>query len=250
MPQLSAQMTDLSQRLKHVIRRDLKLGEREAIDDDMPLVGGEFDLDSLDILMLVTSIEKEFGVKISSEHAGRDIFATVASLTDYIASQTQTREDGADTPNETTHVAHHHALTQLPHQPPFRFISRLTVHVPGQQAAGVWDVTGEEDFIAGHFPGRPLVPGVLIAEALAQLSGLIASTGGNANNVPMAGMLAQVNVRFREPVVPPAEVSLHSRSVRVADTLHQYEVCATVAERVVAEGELTLHLVPKTGDVS
>lgn len=70
--------------LAGILRVDLKLGPDVAIDQDMQLINGEYDLDSLDILLLVTSIEKKFGIKIPNEAVGRDAFETVGSLAAYI----------------------------------------------------------------------------------------------------------------------------------------------------------------------
>jgi acyl carrier protein len=70
--------------VKAVLRRDLKLGTDAQISDDMPLIGGEFDLDSLDILLLVTSIEKEFGVRMRDKEISRDAFKSVASLAAFV----------------------------------------------------------------------------------------------------------------------------------------------------------------------
>src|SRR5689334_1989101 len=72
------------QRVQTILRRDLKLGDNAAIPADMPFFGGDVDLDSLDILLLVTSIEKEFGVKIPSSAAGQEIFQNVDTLVRYI----------------------------------------------------------------------------------------------------------------------------------------------------------------------
>jgi acyl carrier protein len=73
-----------SDRIKAILRRDLKLPENAVIEDAMPLVGGQFDLDSLDILLLVTSVEKEFGIKIASEKIGREAFTSVATLSRFV----------------------------------------------------------------------------------------------------------------------------------------------------------------------
>ena len=72
----------------------------------------------------------------------------------------------------------------------------------GQSGEGVWTLTGKEPFFAGHFHGAPLVPGVLIAEALAQFSGLV-----GPSDVP-TGKLVHVDVRFDRPVAPPADIAL------------------------------------------
>ncbi len=75
------------ERIKTILRRDLKLGAAAAISDDMPLVGGELDLDSLDMLLLVTSVEKEFGIKIASGSIGREVFQSVGTLAQFIVNQ-------------------------------------------------------------------------------------------------------------------------------------------------------------------
>src|SRR3954469_12357591 len=76
----------LIERVKNILRRDLKLGPDAAIPDEMPFFGGDVDLDSLDMLLLVTSVEKEFGLRIPNEAVGRDVFESVATLTCYIAT--------------------------------------------------------------------------------------------------------------------------------------------------------------------
>lgn len=70
--------------VKDILRRDLKLGESFEITDDMPLVGSELDLDSLDFLMVVTSVEKDLGYKIPNDQIGPDIFTSVATLANHL----------------------------------------------------------------------------------------------------------------------------------------------------------------------
>ncbi len=71
-------------RLRGIMRRDLKLGPDAELPADLPLAGGEFDLDSLDLLMLVTSIEKEFGVRITEGSMGRDTFRSLDTLARFV----------------------------------------------------------------------------------------------------------------------------------------------------------------------
>src|SRR3954462_379015 len=72
------------ERVRTILRRDLKLGSDIQIADDMPFFGSDVDLDSLDMLLLVTSVEKEFGIKIPSEAVGREVFENVSTLAGYI----------------------------------------------------------------------------------------------------------------------------------------------------------------------
>ncbi len=128
-------------------------------------------------------------------------------------------------------------LAQLPHRDPFRFISRLTSLTPGKSGEAQWSLRGHESFFTGHFPGDPIVPGVLISEALAQLSGLVALHG--ANGAP-SGRLAHVDIRFDSPVRPPADILLKSALIRTMGRLSQFDVSASVDGIAVARGSLTL----------
>jgi 3-hydroxyacyl-[acyl-carrier-protein] dehydratase len=132
------------------------------------------------------------------------------------------------------------SLAMLPHQPPFRFLTALNVLESGVTGEGEWRVSGVEDFFRGHFPGAPLVPGVLIAEAMAQLSGLVWFAPAEIG----AARLAQVNVKVLSPVEPPATISLTARLTKHLGELAMFDVAAHVqrdAERIaVATGSVVL----------
>jgi len=76
--------TETMERIKALLRRELKLGDDAEVRDDTPLLGGEFDLDSLDVLLVVTSVEKEFGIKIPNEAVSQDAFVDVATLARFV----------------------------------------------------------------------------------------------------------------------------------------------------------------------
>ena len=76
--------TDTAVRIKALLRRELRLGDDADVRDDTPLLGGDFDLDSLDVLLLVTSVEKEFGIKIPNEAVGPEASATVTTLVRFV----------------------------------------------------------------------------------------------------------------------------------------------------------------------
>ena len=89
----------------------------------------------------------------------------------------------------------------LPHRPPFLFVDEVTALSPGQSASGRWNLTGDEWFFAGHFPGRPTLPGVLMCEAIAQVGAIALLTDERfAGKLPLFGGLD--SARFRRQVGP------------------------------------------------
>ncbi len=89
----------------------------------------------------------------------------------------------------------------LAHRPPFLFVDTIVSLEPGVRAAGEWNLTGDEWFFSGHFPGRPTLPGVLMCEAIAQMGAIALLTDGRfSGKLPLFGGLDRA--RFRRQVVP------------------------------------------------
>lgn len=128
-------------------------------------------------------------------------------------------------------------INRLPHREPFVFLTRVMELEAGRRGRGVWALAGDEAFFRGHFPGRPVVPGVLLIEALAQLSGLV---GLHMAGVSGGGRLAHAEMRFDGAAEPPVEIELESRMERQFGPLRQFQVSARAAGAVVARGMLTL----------
>ncbi|MER3452746.1 MAG: 3-hydroxyacyl-[acyl-carrier-protein] dehydratase FabZ, partial [Acidimicrobiia bacterium] len=95
----------------------------------------------------------------------------------------------------------------LPHRPPFLLLSEIDEVVPGSSARGRWHLTGQEPFFAGHFPGRPTLPGVLMVESLAQLGAVALLVDPRfAGRLPLFGGID--GARFRRQVVPGETLEL------------------------------------------
>jgi 3-hydroxyacyl-[acyl-carrier-protein] dehydratase len=227
---------ELLEQLKTILRRDLKLGPAAVIADDMPLIGGNMDLDSLDILLLVSSVEKHFAIKIPNEAVGRSMFRDIGTLAQFIQENRQRLSTGAGSAKESP--AGQDWISHLPHGPAFRFITSVQDVVSGKSASGQWTVDGSEPFFAAHFPGNPIVPGVLLIESLAQISGIAMAQGSGKRS----GMLVHADVRFESPIAPPAAIDLSATVAHTMGTLRMCDVVASVGGTVVARGSIALRL--------
>ncbi len=125
----------------------------------------------------------------------------------------------------------------IAHRPPFLFVDELTELVPGQSARGYWQLTGDEAFFAGHFPGRPTLPGVLQCEAIAQLGAIAVLTDERfAGKLPLFGGLDAA--RFRRQVSPGDRLDLSVELGRLAGRAGRGKGRATVGGVVACECEL------------
>ena len=128
-------------------------------------------------------------------------------------------------------------IALLPHRPPFRFVDAVDALEPGVSVQGRYRVTGDEEFLAGHFPGNPVFPGVLQLEALAQ-SGAIAVLADDryAGKLPLFGGVEKV--RFRRLVRPGDELVTEVELERLSARGGWGQGRATVDEKVACEARL------------
>lgn len=129
----------------------------------------------------------------------------------------------------------------IPHRPPFLLVDKIVELEEGKRAVGIKNVTINEPFFIGHFPQHPVMPGVLITEALAQV-GAVAILALEQNRGKI-GFLAKVdNFRFREQVVPGDTLRLEVEIIRAKGSIGRGYAVAKVEDKIVAEGEITFAL--------
>ena len=132
----------------------------------------------------------------------------------------------------------------LPHRYPFLLVDRVISMEEGKRAVGIKNVTINDNFFEGHFPGRPVMPGVLIVEAMAQVGGvLMLSPTGNRGK--LAFFMAAHNVKFRKPVIPGDQLRLEVEVGKLRSKTGQVFTKALVDGEIVAEAELMFALVEK-----
>jgi 3-hydroxyacyl-[acyl-carrier-protein] dehydratase len=137
-------------------------------------------------------------------------------------------------------------LSVLPHRYPFLLVDRVTELVPGKSAAGFKNVTINEPFFQGHFPGEPVMPGVLIIEALAQV-GAVALLSAEESPGKLA-LFAGINrFRFKRPVRPGDRLELAAALTGRRGRIGKAEAEARVDGHVAAAGELMFALVDRDG---
>jgi len=134
----------------------------------------------------------------------------------------------------------------IPHRYPFLLVDRVIEIEEGRRGVGIKNVTANEWFFEGHFPGKKIMPGVLIVEALAQVAAVTllrgADTGGK---LPLFGGIEQL--RFRRPVVPGDQLRLEFELEKMRGPVGKGRVRATVDGQVAAEGSITFALADPAG---
>lgn len=130
----------------------------------------------------------------------------------------------------------------LPHRYPFLLVDRVISMEEGKRAVGLKNVTINDNFFEGHFPGKPVMPGVLIVEAMAQVGGVLMLSPAE-NRGKLAFFMAANNVKFRKPVVPGDQLRLEVEVGKLRSKTGQVVTRALVDGEIVAEAELMFALV-------
>ncbi len=149
-------------------------------------------------------------------------------------------EEPAATPTITYSAEEVHAL--LPHRYPFALVDRIIEYVPGKHAIGIKNVTFNEPHFQGHFPGHPIMPGVLIVEAMAQVGGVVLTQVPGVQGLCVFAGIDKV--RFRRPVVPGDQLVMTVELLAIKRLrFGKMHGRAEVNGQLVCEGELMFSVV-------
>lgn len=134
-------------------------------------------------------------------------------------------------------------LKKLPHRYPFLLIDRVKEVIPGERIIAIKNMTINEPFLQGHFPGNPVMPGVLIVEAMAQAGGVLAFTSMEEDLQGAPVYFMGINkVKFRKPVLPGDQLVIDVSYLKKSKWAVKFAGIVTVEESKAAEAELTATL--------
>ena len=137
----------------------------------------------------------------------------------------------------------------IPHRYPFLLIDRVDDVIPDISAIGIKNVTVNEPFFQGHFPGRPVMPGVLIVEAMAQTAAvLVVCTLGSIAEGKLVYFMTIDNARFRKPVVPGDQLKLYCSKLRNRSNVWKFSCVAKIGDVPVAEATYSAMIVDQELD--
>lgn len=147
--------------------------------------------------------------------------------------------------SETGLILHHPEIIELiPHRPPFLMIDQVKDIIPHESACGVKAITSTEPHLGGHFPGHPIMPGVLTIEAMAQTAGVLISYSNREDNEGMHVYFTTIDkVKFRAPARPGDVMHLNVSRVGGKAQLHKFEGVASIDGKTVATASFSAMIV-------
>ena len=136
-------------------------------------------------------------------------------------------------------------MDMLPHRYPFLLVDRLEVEEPGVKGIGLKNVTMNEEFFQGHFPGNPVMPGVLQIEAMAQTAGAVVISGmENYKEEKLSVFFMSIDgVKFRKPVKPGDQLKMHVEKIKERGKIYVFKGETFVDGKLVSEAEFTAMIV-------
>jgi len=146
-----------------------------------------------------------------------------------------------------THIDIEKIMEIIPHRYPLLLVDRIVEYVPGEKIVGLKNVTINEGFFQGHFPGKPVMPGVLVIEAMAQVGGVMAAQEAGGVQDEVIFFISIDKAKFRKPVVPGDQLRMEAELILLRRKICKLRAKAYVDDTVVAEAELCSMMVKKDG---
>lgn len=134
-------------------------------------------------------------------------------------------------------------MKDLPHRYPFLLVDKIVELTPNEQIVGIKNVTFNEPFFQGHFPGQPIMPGVLIVEAMAQTAGVLAFRSGMSGKSVF--FMSIEKAKFRKPVVPGDQLRFEVKVVQQRGSVWKFSGVAKVDDKIASEADFTAMLTDK-----
>jgi 3-hydroxyacyl-[acyl-carrier-protein] dehydratase len=131
----------------------------------------------------------------------------------------------------------------LPHRYPFLLVDRIVDMDADRSATGIKNVTANEPYFQGHFPGNPVMPGVLLIEGMAQTAGALCMRHLEIETIPLVYFMSIDKARFRRPVFPGATIHYHVQKIRNRGRVWRFKAQALVDGTLVAEAEVSAVIV-------
>ena len=134
----------------------------------------------------------------------------------------------------------------LPHRKPFLFLDKCEIIKIGEEGIGFRKFLKDEYFFKGHFPDQPIVPGVILIEALAQTAGIVVSKGLGENTKKTVLFTSITSGKFRKPVLPNDEISFYVRIINSSRSVYKFKGVAYKEKTIVCESEFSAMIIDKS----
>lgn len=150
----------------------------------------------------------------------------------------------SENPSNPKSIDINRIVQMIPHRYPFLLVDRVNDIVPDESAVGLKNVTMNEPFFQGHFPSRPIMPGVLIIECMAQTAAvLVVETLGASAEGKLVYFMSVEEARFRKPVIPGDQLKIHVKKERSRGNVWKFSGQAKVDGQLMAEATYTAMIV-------
>lgn len=166
-------------------------------------------------------------------------------MTDNERSGSESQAGGAETPGETARWDSEWIMKVLPHRYPFLLVDRVLEMEPGKRLVAIKNVTINEEFFLGHFPGHPVMPGVLLVEGMAQAGGILLLHDREGAENKLVYFMGIDKARFRRPVVPGDQVRYEVDVIRIRQSHCKLSCKALVDGKVAAEAVVSSAMVDR-----